>query len=330
MPKIVVTNKVFPGTLARLEEIGDVVANQREQPLTYEEVRSRAADADAVLAFMPDRIDAGFLAAAPRLRVVACALKGFDNFDLEAASRAGVWVSIVPDLLTNPTAELGVGLAIALARKIRDGDSYVRANRFDGWRPMLYGTGLDGSTVTIVGMGAVGRAIARRLSGFACKLIGIDPAARMPEGVQSMPLHDALSRSDYVFVAAPLTGPNRHLIGNDAVSVMRRGALLINVGRGSVVHEAVVARALENGALGGYAADVFEFEDWALPDRPRVIDPRLLAHPNALFTPHLGSAVASVRKEIELRAAENIVDVLSGRVPRDAINEPATRHRLAS
>jgi phosphonate dehydrogenase len=330
MPKIVVTNKVFPETLAHLERMGDVVANQCEQPLSYEEVRRRAFDADAMLAFMPDRIDSAFLAAAPRLRVVACALKGFDNFDIDAATRAGVWVSIVPDLLTNPTAELGVGLAIALARKIRDGDTCVRANRFDGWRPILYGTGLDGSTVTIVGMGAVGGAIARRLSGFECRLIGVDPAARMPEGVQSMPLHEALSCSDYVFVAAPLTAASRHLIGHDAVSAMRKGALLINVGRGSVVHEAVVARALETGALGGYAADVFEFEDWALPDRPRVIDPRLLAHPNALFTPHLGSAVAGVRKEIELRAAENVADVFSGRQPRDAANEPATQRRLAS
>ena len=111
----------------------------------------------------------------------------------------------------------------------------------------------------------------------------------------------------------PLTPATLHLIGRDALARMKPGALLINVGRGSVVDESAVADALEAGALGGYAADVFEMEDWALPDRPQAIDPRLLAHPRTLFTPHLGSAVERVRREIEMRAADNIADVLAGR-----------------
>jgi phosphonate dehydrogenase len=103
---------------------------------------------------------------------------------------------------------------------------------------------------------------------------------------------------------------------------MKSGALLINVGRGSVVDENAVADALETGALGGYAADVFEFEDWALPDRPIAVDPRLRAHPRTVFTPHLGSAVDRVRREIAMRAADNVADVLGGRAPRDAANDP--------
>ncbi|MBY0533008.1 MAG: hydroxyacid dehydrogenase [Xanthobacteraceae bacterium] len=330
MPRILVTSIAFAETLARLREFGEVDANDSMEPFDYAEAKARAGTADAILAFMPDRVDAPFIAAAPKLKIVACALKGFDNFDLAAAARAGVWVSAVPDLLTNPTAELAVGLAIALARKIGEGDEIVRDNRFQGWRPVLYGTGLHGSTVAIVGMGAVGQAIARRLSGFGCRLLGVDPSAEMPGNVSAATLQEALEQSDYVFSAVPLSAGSRHLIGADAIARMKAEALLINIGRGSVISETAVADALERGALGGYAADVFEFEDWALPDRPREVEPRLLAHASTLFTPHLGSAVAAVRREIELAAAENIGDVLCGRAPRHAINSPPAVRKLAS
>ena len=234
-------------------------------------------------------------------------------------------MTIVPDLLTEPTAELAVGLAIGLGRMIREGDEIVRSGSFDGWRPILYGTGLDGATVTVVGMGQVGRAIAKRLGGFGCRIFGVDPNAELPHGVIRSELNPALQESDFIILAAPLTAATRHLIGEDAIARMRPGALLINVGRGSVVDERAVAAALENGALGGYAADVFEMEDWALPDRPGLLDPRLRAHPRTLFTPHLGSAVESVRRAIELRAADNIADALAGRRPRDAINDPSMK-----
>lgn len=328
-PHILVTNWVYPETLDRLSAIGTVDANPDRTVWLEDEIIRRAAEADAIMAFMPDRIDAAFLGQCRRLRVVACALKGFDNFDVDACTVAGVWLAIVPDLLTAPTAELALGLAIGLGRMIRDGDAIVRSGAFEGWRPILYGTGLDGSTVTVVGMGHVGRAIAQRLSGFGCRILGADPKADMPSGVTGRDLDGALADSDFVILAAPLTPVTHHFIGREAIAKMKSGALLINVGRGSVVNETAVVEALESGALGGYAADVFEMEDWALPDRPMAIDPRLRQHPRTLFTPHLGSAVERVRRGIELRAADNIADVLAGKRPRDAINEPILQaHRL--
>lgn len=321
-PRILVTNWAHPETLQRLAAIGTVDANPDRTVWPQDEIIRRAAQADAVMAFMPDLVDAEFLRHCPRLQVVACALKGFDNFDVEACSAAGVWLAIVPDLLTEPTAELAVGLAIGLGRMIRDGDAIVRSGAFEGWRPVLYGTGLDRSTVTIVGMGQVGRAIAQRLSGFGCRILGVDPRADMPAGVTARDLKDALADSDFVILAAPLTPATRHIVHNGALAAIKPGALLINIGRGSVVEEAAVADALQSGALGGYAADVFEMEDWALPGRPTAIDPRLREHPRTLFTPHLGSAVAQVRRAIELRAADNIADVLAGKRPLDAINAP--------
>jgi phosphonate dehydrogenase len=205
----------------------------------------------------------------------------------------------------------------------------VRSGRFKGWRPILYAIGLDQSVVGIVGLGAVGGAIATRLSGFGCRILGVDPRVEPPPGVMPRDLPAALAASDYLIVTVPLSADTFHMIGRDALKRMKPGALLVNVGRGSVVDEAAVADALERGALGGYAADVFEMEDWARPDRPRVIEPRLLSHPLTLFTPHLGSAVDRARREIALQAADNIIDALSGRTPRHAVNKPV-RSRAAS
>ena len=320
-PQILVTNCAYSETLDRLSAIGNVDANPDRTVWPHDEMIRRAAGVDAILAFMPDRVDAPFLRRCRKLRVVACALKGFDNFDIDACTASGVWLAIVPDLLTEPSAELAVGLAIGLGRMIRDGDDIVRSGAFEGWRPILYGIGLDGSTVSIVGMGHVGRAIARRLSGFGCRLLGVDPMEDMPPGVTRRDLIGALADSDYVILAAPLTSTTHHLIGRGAIAEIKRGALMINVGRGSVVDETAVANALESGVLGGYAADVFEMEDWRLPKRPKSIDPRLRSHPRTLFTPHLGSAVERVRRAIELRAADNIADVLTGKPPRDAVND---------
>jgi len=329
-PRIIVSNWVHDEVLERLAAIGDVDANRTLEPWPRAELIARAAAADALLAFMPDHVDADLLIACPRLRIIACALKGFDNFDVAACTKAGIWVTVAPDLLTNPTAELAVGLAIALGRKLRDGDARVRAGAFAGWRPILYGTGLDQSVVGIIGMGAVGRAIARRLSGFGCPLIGVDPKEEMPPGVAPIGLETALVVCDYLILAVPLTLRSLHMINREALARMKPDTLLINVGRGSVVDEAAVADALAQDRLGGYAADVFELEDWARAERPREIDPRLLSHPRTLFTPHLGSAVDRVRREIALQAADDIADALAGRSPRNAVNRPHQRRAMAS
>lgn len=253
---------------------------------------------------------------------MAAALKGFDNYDVAACSRAGVWVSIVPDLLTAPTAELAIGLAIGLARHVREGDHYVRSGEFEGWRAHLFGTGLADSVVAVVGLGEVGRAIIDRLQGFGCaRILGVDPSSAHASTKPSS-LKQALSEADYVFLAAPLTASSYHLIDQAALNGSREGQFLINVGRGSVVCEAAVLSALERGQLAGYAADVFELEDWALPERPRQIAPALLRHPATLFTPHLGSAVRRVRRAIEDCAADNIIAVLRGQRPPNAINDP--------
>jgi len=327
--KIVMTNRVHAEVVDLLAAHGTLVVNTGDEPWAREEVERRSADADALVAFMTDLVDDAFLARCPRLRIVACVLKGYDNFDVAACTRRNVWLSVVPDLLTNPTAELAVGLTIALGRKLLEGDAYMRSGAFGGWRPQLYGSGLDGSTVGIVGFGAVGRAIARRLDGFGARLLCHDPrplseADARTFGVEARPLPGLLGESDFIVVAAPLTPDSLHLIDAAALAQMKRGALLVNVGRGSVIDEAAVAMALAEGRLGGYVADVFEMEDWARPGRPSGIAPDLIAHrQRTVLTPHLGSAVARVRLDMELAAARDVIAVLQGRAPANAVNRAA-------
>jgi phosphonate dehydrogenase len=327
-PKVVVTNPVFPETRALLEEHAAVVVNPAREPWQHEEVRQRCRDADGLLAFMNDRIDTAFLAACPRLRVIGAALKGFDNIDVEAATNAGVWLTIVPDLLTVPTAELAIGLMLALGRNIVAGNESIKKHGFHGWRAELYGAGLAGATVGIVGFGLVGRAIAERLVGFQCRLLAYDQSASEAQAnalpnVTMTGLDDVIANSDYVVLALPLTTETKHIFNSRTIASMKPGARLVNPARGSLVDEGAVADAIARGQLSGYAADAFECEDWAIEDRPTRIDPRLTAaSAPTVFTPHIGSGVTDVRREIELSAARSILDVLAGRIPLGAVNDP--------
>jgi len=309
----------------------EVVANEGVETWTSDKLLEQASEAEALLVFMPDRIDDAFLVLCPKLRLIAGAFKGYDNIDVEACTRRGIWVTIVPDLLSQPTAELALSLILGLARNVLPGDRLVRGGKFQGWRPRLYGRGLAGSTVGIVGMGKLGQALVRLLTGFSARIIYHDPVKMSPVeeaflGMARAELDQVLRESDFIVVMAPLTSATAHLINADALARMKKGAYLVNVGRGSVVEEAAVSQAISEGHLAGYAADVFEMEDWARPDHPAAIDFGLLANPEqTLFTPHLGSAVDRARLEIELSAARSIVQGLRGERPVDAINEPPSK-----
>jgi len=325
--KIVVANWVHPEVLDFLKSHGDIVANTDREPWSNSELKGRCKNAEALIAFMPETIDEAFLSACPKLKIVACALKGYDNFDVDACSRQGVWVTIVPDLLTAPTAELTVGLMISLGRNMGPGGAFVRSGTFEGWRPRFYGRSLDGSTVGLVGAGAVGKAIARRLAGFRCHTLYFDSNRLTPDQedglrLQRVSLSELGAKSDFVVLALPLTDDTLHIVDAQFLASMKNGSYLVNAARGSLVDENAVADALETGQLGGYAADTFEFEDWARPDRPIQVNTRLVESEKAVLTPHIGSAVDGVRLEIAREAAESIVQFLNGERPRGAVNMP--------
>jgi phosphonate dehydrogenase len=328
-PKVVLTHWVHPEIIELLQGAAEVIPNMTRDTLPRAEILARTKNADGLMTFMPDSIDESFLSSCPSLKIVCAALKGYDNFDVDACTRRGIWFSIVPDLLTIPTAELTIGLLLGLTRHVMEGDRHIRSGSFQGWRPELYGTGLSGRTLGIIGLGAVGRAIAKRLVGFDMRLvycdnIALDSDLEQALGVQCVTLSELLSISDFVVPMLPLTEQTFHLINGDTIGQMKHGSYLINVCRGSVVDELSVVAALREGRLAGYAADVFEMEEWSRADRPIGISRELLENTaQTFFTPHLGSAVKEVRIEIERQAAYSILQALSGQKPAGAVNNPA-------
>ena len=326
-PKVVLTHWVHPEIIELLREKAEVVANPGRKTLPREVLLERAKDADALMAFMPDCIDEAFLKACPRLKIIAAALKGFDNFDVDACTRHGVWLTIAPDLLTIPTAELTVGLVLGITRNMLEGDRHIRSGQFAGWRPELYGLGLYGRTAGIVGLGLVGRAVAERLKGFGMNLVYSDEISLPPDeeeqlGLTKVTFSGLLDSSDIVIPLLPLTDRTFHLFDGNALARMKKGSYLVNACRGSVVYEMAVVESLEKRHLAGYAADVFEMEDWIRPDRPRSIPKALLENTaQTFFTPHLGSAVDDVRIEIERYCARSILQALDSKIPEGKVND---------
>ena len=228
-PKVVLTHWVHPETIELLRQKTEVVVNPGKGTLSREALLEKMKDADAMMAFMPDCVDEAFLQACPRLKVIGAALKGYDNFDVAACTRHKVWLTIAPDLLTVPTAELAVGLMLAITRNMLEGDRHIRSGQFAGWRPELYGTGLFGRTAGIVGMGRVGRAVAERLKGFGMNLLYTDQVALSADeenrlGLQRMDFHTLLKDSDMVIPLLPLTAETCHLFDDQVLSEMKRGA----------------------------------------------------------------------------------------------------------
>jgi phosphonate dehydrogenase len=326
-PKIVLTHWAHPETIELLESVAEVVPNLTKDTLPRAEILDRAKDAQGIMVFMPDSIDDAFLAACPELRVVGAALKGYDNFDVQACTRRGIWFTIVPDLLTIPTAELTIGLLLGITRHVLPGDRYIRSGQYKGWVPDFYGSGLTDKTLGIIGMGAVGRAIAKRLASFDINVLYTDKTA-LPADLESaynarkVDLDELLSSSDYVVPMLPMTAETFHTINKNTLAQMKSGSYLINTCRGSVADELAVVEALRTGHLAGYAADVYEMEEWTRQDRPQSI-PAALLDPTlpTLFTPHLGSDVKSVRMKIEREAATNILQALEGFRPQGAVND---------
>lgn len=328
-PTVVVTHKIHQSTQQLLAPHCELILNQTVETLPRSEIIERARNAQAIMAFMPDRVDEAFLDQCAGLRVIGAALKGFDNFDVDACTRKGVWLSFVPDLLTVPTAELAVGLTISVMRNVSQAHAWVRSGNYQGWRPEFYGGGIDGAKVAIYGMGAIGRAVACRLTGWGANLLYTDqkrlPATQEQDlGVQWRDAEALLREADVLVLALALNADTLHVLNEARIACMKQGAYLVNPCRGSIVDERAVLAALKSGRLAGYAADVFEMEDWARTDRPRCIDPELLAHPNTVLTAHIGSAVHHVREAIEHCAAHNILQALSGQTPANAINNVVT------
>ena len=297
MPRCFVTRRLPGGALDRLADEHEVEVWPDRLPPAPEQLRAGAAGAHGLLCLLTDRIDEALLDAAPGLRVISNLAVGADNVDLAATAARGIPVGYTPDVLTETTADLAFALVLAIARRLPEGLAAVRAGEWLTWEPgWLLGRDVHGATLAIVGAGRIGRAVARRAEGFEMdvRLVG-----------RGEPVAPALARADFVSVHVPLSAETTHLVDDAFLAAMPPSAYLVNTSRGGVVDQEALARALREGTIAGAALDVTDPE-------PLPPDPPLLAAPNLLVLPHLGSATHATRERMAELAVDNLLAGLAG------------------
>ncbi|MEK7271144.1 MAG: D-glycerate dehydrogenase [Planctomycetota bacterium] len=306
--------------------VGRMDVNPDDRVLGREALLRAVKGRDGVLCLLTDRIDAGVFEAAKGAKIFSNYAVGFDNVDLAAASKRGILVTNTPGILTETTADMAWALIFATARRIAEGDRFVRAGKFSGWGPMmLLGGDVHGKTLGIVGFGRIGAAVARRAAGFGMRVLYAEAGDGRAEGdsaagAKRADLDALLRESDFVSLHVPLIpGPppkgTRHLISARSLALMKPTACLVNTSRGPVVDEAALADALKAGRIFAAGLDVYEQE----PE----VHPALLACENAVLLPHLGSATVETRARMAVVAAENLLAGLQGKRPPNLLNPEA-------
>jgi lactate dehydrogenase-like 2-hydroxyacid dehydrogenase len=301
----------LPGTaLDRLRAEHEVDVWPERLPPSYEELSARTAAVEGLLALLTDRVDAALIEHCPRLRVISNYAVGYDNIDIDAATARAIAVGNTPDVLTEATADLTWALLLAAARALPEAAASVRAGDWLTWEPARYlGAAVQGAVLGIVGMGRIGRAVARRASGFDMTVLytGGGPGASGSDALASeVSFDELLARSDFVSLHCPLTPLTHHLIDTAALGRMRSSAILVNTARGPIVDPVALREALQSGQIAGAALDVTEPE----PMPPH--DP-LLEAPNLIVVPHIGSATRVAREQMAELAVENLLAGLAGR-----------------
>ena len=286
--------------------------------------RTELADADALICLLLDRIDAALLARAPKLRVVATCAVGHDNIDVAACTARGIAVCNTPDVLTEATAELAFALLLAAARRLPEGEALVRGGAWPGWRlDQLLGMELTGKTLGIIGLGRIGKAMARRGEAFGMKVVYAgsrpEPVAVAPHGDRHpspprrrLTVDEVFETADVISLHCPLTPETRHVVDARRLGRMRPGGIVVNTARGGCIDDGALADALTSGQLFAAALDVFTGEP--------ALDPRLLAAPRLVLAPHIGSATTETRIRMAQLCADAVIAVLGGEAPPHQVN----------
>lgn len=319
MRKVLITRGVFPEVVEALSSRFEVEHNAEDRPWPPEELAQRLKGKSAAMATVMDRFDEAILAGAPDLKVISNIAVGYNNIDVPACTRRGIRVTNTPGVLDDTTADLTWSLMMAAARRIAEGDAYVRAGEWKIAFGVQYFLGQDihHATLGIIGMGRIGQAIARRALGFDMKVL-YHNRSRLPETDEKR-LNAAwverdrlLAESDFVVVMAPYSPATHHLIGAAEIAKMKPTAVLVNSARGGVVDDAALVAALRDKRIAAAGLDVFEGE-------PKV-NPGFLGLRNVVMTPHIGSASRATRMVMCNTAAANLTAVLEGREPPNAVN----------
>ncbi len=287
-----------------------------------EELRGLMQSAEGLLCLLTDRVDGELIEASPRLRAISSVSVGVDHIDLEAATRRGIPVGNTPGVLTETTADLAFALLLAAARRVEEAGNFLRRGDWAGgeWEiDAFVGKDLHGATLGIIGLGPIGQAVARRAQGFSMRVLGWSRSGRQVPGVRGVAFTELLAESDFVSVHVALVPETRGLIGTEALGAMKPGSILINTARGGIVDERALAQALRSGRLAGVGLDVFAQE-------PAGADHPLIAFPNAVLTPHIGSASVGTRVRMAELAVRNLIAGIEGnRMPACANPEVLVR-----
>ncbi|PYO67857.1 MAG: D-glycerate dehydrogenase [Gemmatimonadetes bacterium] len=319
-PTVVVTRRLPAPVEEQLAREFQARLNPDDHPFTPAELQEALRSADGVVPTVSDRVSADTLSVEPlRARILANFGVGFNHIDVSAAQARGLVVTNTPDVLTDDTADEAIMLMLMVARRAGEGERHVRTGAWTGWRPThMLGTRLSGKVLGLIGMGRIGRAVAKRAHhGFAMRVMFHDPYPPPAEVVTELgaerqrSVEDVLREADFVSIHSPATPDTRHLINAARLALMRPTAFLINTARGDIVDEAALVTALERGQIAGAALDVYEQE-------PRVT-PGLLKLDNVVLLPHLGSATQETRVAMGMRALDNLKAFFAGATPRDRV-----------
>lgn len=316
-PKVYATHPLFEEARRLLESNCEVEYWTDAERPPREEVLRRVRDKEGLVCLLTEKVNEELLRVAPELRIAANVAVGYDNIDVETCTRRGVVATNTPGVLDETTADFAWTLLMAVARRLGEGEELARSGSWKGWNlDQLCGADVWGKTVGIVGFGRIGRAVARRASGFQMKVIYTD-AIRAPEelekslGVEFRDMNSLLADSDFISVHVPLLPETRGLFDASKFFRMKRTAFLINTSRGPVVDEAALVAALETKKIAGAALDVFENEPFIHPG---------LKRPNVVLTPHLASASIETRSKMATMAANNVVALFKGQRPANMLN----------
>ena len=318
-PNILVTRPIMEVPLRTLESRCDVTVHENDFGIPRDELLKVVQERDAIITMLTEKVDAEFLGAAgPQLKIIANHAVGFDNITVADCTAAGVMVTNTPDVLTETTADTAFALLMTAARRVGEGERFLRAGTPWIWGPlMMLGQDIHHKTIGIAGFGRIGQAVARRAKGFGMQVIYAD-AIQLPAeveaetGARRVDMDTLLAESDFVSIHTNLTPETRHLFGADAFKKMKSSAVLVNTSRGPVVDEDALADALAAGELFAAGLDVFEKE-------PQV-NPKLLVLENVVVIPHLGSATVDTRNAMGALAVENVFAALDGTRPPTILN----------
>ena len=322
-PTVTVTRRLFEAHIEQLTRDYEVIDNQKDLGLSPEALRERLAQADAALIAGGERVDAPLLAGCPRLKIVANVAVGYNNFDLDACTAAGVLATNTPDVLNEAVADHAWALLLAAARRVGESERWLRAGQWKRWTfDGFLGAQLTGSTLGILGMGRIGRSIARRATGFAMRVIYHNRSplsAELAAGAEYVDKATLLAQSDSLIVVVPYSPEVHHTIGAAELAQMKKTAVLVNIARGGVVDDAALIKALREGRIAAAGLDVFEGE-------PKLHE-GFLRLENAVLTPHIASATADTRDAMAQLAIRNVVEALAGRRPPTLLNPQAWDNR---